>query len=466
MTDLLARIWFWSGILAVGFAWGVACVHYKVFPYALLVEAREAARAWRVVIEDRPATFVRYEDSPVPSPGSLGAGAAGAHRGNTEYILVGGGPVENLAVCPRFGCLAWIIDRQGRLMHSWQIDPQAVIDGMHGYAGKVTHNNLKAHDWHLSENGDLTVIFESDGAYPYGGSLARFDWDGNLLWTINNRAHHWMTIDASGIMYVPAQTTVRSPLRLGNSMVSLECPKGGLELDSIDLVGPDGAVIEKVDVVEILLTAGYVGLLEATTDPCDPLHLNFVEVVEPALAAPDDDLAPGDLIVSLRNLNSIMLLDGRDRRIKWMLAGRAVQQHSPRLTRAGDLVLFDNLGGSRRTGGSRIALTRVGSQRVETIFPTDQTDPDIGFYSSYGGHIELHPHDGRALISLTTPGRILEIDLGSGEVLWEYTKQFPSSGYPGAGDRPYVRVEAYGGYYVNQPSIIRNLRLQQQTRAH
>jgi len=452
----LTKVWFWLAILVVGFLWGIACVHFKIFPYSILQNAKQAAEAWSWVLEGQPTTFVGFEGTRSDPPGPRPLTTT-----TPEFILIGGGPKENLPACPDFGCLAWIMDRQGTIRHTWQIDPRVIIDGMSGYSGAVTPDNLKPHDWHLSAEGDLFVIFESIGTYPYGGSIAKFDWHGTLIWSTNNRAHHWMTVDQNGLMYMPALKTAATPFLLGNTKAELECDQGGVEIDTINVVNPSGEVVEEIDVLERLLAHGLVGLLKDTASDCDPLHLNFVQVVGPELARSVAELNAGDLLLSVRNINALMLLGAGKRDIKWLLVGHTARQHSPRPNLHGDILIFDNYGGPRAFGGSRLAKTRVGWRSVETVFPTPQSDPNIDFFSKQAGHIVRHRAANRVLVALTAPGRILEIDLDGGDVIWEYHKQFDSLGYPGAdrdnADQRFVRVEAYGAYYVWNAAILARL---------
>jgi len=452
----LTKIWFWLAILVAGFLWGIACLHFKIFPYSVLQSAKNAAEAWVWVLDAQPTTFVRFEGTRSAPPTARDAAAA-----NTEFILIGGGPRENLPACPEFGCLAWIVDRHGKIRHTWQIDPQVIIEGMTGYSGAITRDNLKPHDWYLSAQGDLFVIFESIGTYPYGGSIAKFDWHGKLIWSTNNRAHHWMTVDQNGMMYMPALKTAATPYSLGNTKAELECEQGGIEIDTISVVNPSGEVIEEIDVLEKLLAHGLVGLLRDTASDCDPLHLNFVQVIWPELAQNVPELDVGDLIVSVRNINAMVLLSAGRRDVKWLFAGHTARQHSPRPNAQGDILIFDNYGGPRAFGGSRLAKTRVGWQSAKTIFPTPQSDPNIDFFTPKAGHIVRHPTANRVLVALTSNGRILEIDLDGGKVIWQYHKQFDSLNYPGAeqdsAENPFVRVEAYGAYYVMDTAIMARL---------
>jgi len=53
-------------------------------------------------------------------------------------------------------------------------------------------------------------------------------------------------------------------------------------------------------------------------DACDPLHINFVDVLDDT--APGGDLAPGNLVISARNLSAVLVYDPRADRI-WRAAG-------------------------------------------------------------------------------------------------------------------------------------------------
>jgi hypothetical protein len=105
--------------------------------------------------------------------------------------------------------------------------------------------------------------------------------------------------------------------------------------------------------------------------------------------------------------------------MKWVSAGRAVLQHSPRYLGNNSMLLFDNLGGSRKIGGSRLLSINMTTNEARTLYPrTDKSSTH--FFSATAGYLSLHESKNRALVSLTRQGRTLEIDLHSGAILWEY----------------------------------------------
>jgi hypothetical protein len=62
----------------------------------------------------------------------------------------------------------------------------------------------------------------------------------------------------------------------------------------------------------------------------------------------------------------------------------------------------------------------LASHAVATLFPRTSTPPELNFFTEIAGHLELDAKRTRALASLTMQGRVVEIDLKSGDILWEY----------------------------------------------
>jgi len=104
---------------------------------------------------------------------------------------------------------------------------------------------------------------------------------------------------------------------------------------------------------------------------------------------------------------------------KWLAVGRTLRQHSPRLVEGG-VVVFDNLGGGIAPGGSRIVRLDLFTQGSETLFPVAANPLPGPFFTETAGHLDLHRDGRRALVAVARQGRIWEIDLSDGRLLWEY----------------------------------------------
>ena len=70
-------------------------------------------------------------------------------------------------------------------------------------------------------------------------------------------------------------------------------------------------------------------------------------------------LKVGDLLVSLRNVSSLVAIDAETKMARWAMAGSFRRQHDPDLLPNGHILVFDNLGGDPACGRSRI----LGSTR-------------------------------------------------------------------------------------------------------
>ena len=78
----------------------------------------------------------------------------------------------------------------------------------------------------------------------------------------------------------------------------------------------------------------------------DPTHLNNVEPLPRAMAAAFPQFAPGDLLVSLRNVNTIAVIDPHTKRLKWSMTGgscHAVSSGCIRLTNEDVIDLYDRV---------------------------------------------------------------------------------------------------------------------------
>jgi hypothetical protein len=369
-----------------------------------------------------------------------------------------GDPYALVSECPQFGCMAWIMNRQGDVLHSWEVDLGQLWADTPDHTGLKEHHDISVGGLHLYDNGDLIANFVSRRMFPFGIGLAKFDKHGNLLWKRENLSHHWFSVDHDGVIYTPAHRLLDSPVQLGNTREEIVCESSKIYDDVVLVVSPSGDTVAEISVIDLLIEQGSIGLL-LDVDGCDPIHLNYVEYVNADTAQVARGLKEGDLIISALQQNMIGVIDGTTKKLKWALVGKTARQHSPRLLADGSIIALDDRGGRRELGGSRIVRVEYGRDVVEEVFPRLDGDDGIDFYTENGGHIDPHPDGTRALVSLTRQGRVLEIDLQEARVLWELLNTHDPGPYAdriGADQGQVVRFEAAGAYYVGQPAFLRN----------
>lgn len=399
MHDALARLALLLGVLVLGSAYSFVAAERGWFPHPQYLAAREAAKAlWEARI--RPVPF----DRPA-RPGAPDRAGSRAHEpaGDDDVtLLVGYRPG---------GFAAWLVDRQGRELHRWDARFSEVFP-------RAPHLRWQARDeaiaWHgatVLANGDLVFNFQ-DANFPYGSGLVRLDATGRVVWALAENTHHDVTPDDRGHLWVPAMRVVEGTGNGNRHAWHYE--------DIILEVAPeDGRVLRRIVVRDAL--AAYPGLFGLTyadsldIDSEDPLHLNNVDPLPEALAARFPLFRAGDLLISLRNINTIAVLDRESGRAKWVMTGPFVRQHDPDWLPDGRLLVFDNRGGDPACGGSRLLAIDPVTQEIETRYDGCGGPP---FYTYARGMQQLLP-DGRLLVAETHAGRAFELS-ADGRLLWEY----------------------------------------------
>ncbi len=465
------RALFFLSIMLLVFLWGGLSVSFGFFPHSLFEEARIAWDALNEVAEEeiidsKPSKFEELvpeggENSPVATSFVKKSSA------DNDLILINGGYFQLMSECPTFGCLAWIIDRDGNVRHTWEIDPQAVWGDVERISGFNKAENIYPAGMHLYDNGDLLVIFQARNTFPYAVGIAKFDKNSSLLWEVESLSHHWLSVDDEGLIYAPSLNPVDSPMKIGNTSVRVACKSKKVYEDMINVYTPDGKLVKKISVTKALIESGYSGLVYEGNqskipeyDECDPTHLNDVKVLTKEMAPEYPGLNAGDLLVSMRNNNTIAVIDGKTNRVKKTVSGKSILQHSPIYAGNNKVVLFDNLGGDAEHGGSRILKIDLTTEKDETLFPQQTTPKDVDFITHNGGRVVLSSGQDRALVSLTRRGRILEVDLVNGKVLWEYLNSHSLDDYLGSKGLEKIgragRFTVSGAYYVTNATFIDN----------
>jgi hypothetical protein len=424
---LLPQVLLLFSLACACFLYGLAAGRYKVFPYRILRDARTAFIALAGAREPADqlglATYRRQVLAPTATQYAAEVG--------DEMFLVSGGAGYLQDHHPD-GCLAWLIDRRGDIKHIWKHDPSVwktleLVTRVPGLSGEAYPVGM-----HLFDDGGLLVTYHAANTFPFAVGLARFDVHSNLLWKKELFTHHWLTVTPDGRIFVPAVRIVDAPIPIGQTEACITSDGGKVYSDVILILDANGHELDEISMLDALFASGWSGLFtrpdsaahsaDLLTD--DPLHLNDIQLVSDRCAASQPWLSPGDWLVSFRNINTIGILDPVSRRFKWLSSGAVVGQHSPRCLDRGVLVL-DNLGGDRRLGGTQLVLIDFDRGLPTRVFPNaDVATPDL-CRTLNSGHLDVHRDGHHVLMTVTHQGTLWEIDLRTGEVLWEYIYVHP-----------------------------------------
>jgi hypothetical protein len=147
----------------------------------------------------------------------------------------------------------------------------------------------------------------------------------------------------------------------------------------------------------------------------DTLHLNDVEIF-PSHLQPGV-FTKGDVMISLRDINAVMVFNPDTLKIKYLSIGKVVRQHDPDFIDGDSISIFDNntVAPESQSPQSRIVVLSTMNEQVQVIYPGSDKQP---FFTAIMGKHQWLPN-GNMLITESVKGRAFEID-PEGELVWEY----------------------------------------------
>lgn len=123
----------------------------------------------------------------------------------------------------------------------------------------------------------------------------------------------------------------------------------------------------------------------------DPFHQNDVDVLPQAKAQLFPNFVPGDLLLSFRSLNLIVVIDPNTLKIKWHHFGDFSRQHDPDWGPNGEIIVYDN---RSHQMASRIISINPVTHKVTTLIDGEEW----GFYQFAQGNQHMSA-DGRILFT-------------------------------------------------------------------
>ncbi|MCP4001732.1 MAG: hypothetical protein GY727_12555 [Gammaproteobacteria bacterium] len=302
-----------------------------------------------------------------------------------------------------------LIDMNGELLNEWEVHPEKVWpQSPHkDYAGdaSIDLENYVHGTW-LLEGGDIVFNIEYLG-------MVRMDSCGNIVWKLPLRTHHSVFRNEDGNFWVSGLHWQEVALE---QYPHLRPPYVN---ESLVLVSPEGKVLRELFVLDALYQSDHIGLLAVGRTKYDVTHMNDVEELSSALADDFPMFEQGDLLVSLRNLNLIMVVDGKTEQIKWFFTHPLLRQHDPDFIAGGLISVYDNRDeyteNANVLGGSRILNIDPQTNEFVKVYPTSSDQP---FYSQAGGKHQ-YLNNGNLLLTEPTAGRIIEVT-PDGETVWSW----------------------------------------------
>jgi hypothetical protein len=307
-----------------------------------------------------------------------------------------------------------LIDRAGTTLHRWRIEKEALFQE---HSTRRSPSEAGVHGTALLPNGDVLANLEYVG-------LVRLDACGRVQWTLADANHHTIARTDDGTIWTPAVSDTRrthTPAH-PDGVPGLEKP---LWMDQLLHVGPDGKVLDRINLLDVLWENGLQRYVVKGMGPRvqrldeDPLHLNDIEPLPAAMADEYPLFEAGDLLLSLRYPDLVLVVDPDTRRVKWYESRYFTRQHDPDYLGDGWIGVFDNQRDDtdRGTllGGTRIVKVQPHTDSVAVPFPSPVSEPH--YTESQGKWQQLA--NGNMLIAETGAGRVVEVD-STGRTVWEW----------------------------------------------
>jgi hypothetical protein len=213
----------------------------------------------------------------------------------------------------------------------------------------------------------------------------------------------WVAPDESRILALGKRAVRRDDLR----------PDAPILADEIITLDERGEVVARAPILAAFERSRFRDLLHPLGEHADILHSNTIEVLAGPGTTASGPLAAGNLLVSLREIDTVAILDPAGREVLWARRGPFRRQHEPSLLPDGRLLLFDNLGGDG--GGSRVVAVDPAGGGVETLFAGF---PGRRFASAQAG-VARRLANGNLLVVSSEQGAAWELTPG-GEIAWEF----------------------------------------------
>ena len=313
-----------------------------------------------------------------------------------------------------------LVDMNGQTAHFWSVDP----DKRRGFI----------HRARLLENGMLMLLFGGVDRRNWG--VVEFDWDGNETWSFEpeHYPHHdfWPKDNGNVLLIcqdaVPETVTAKITDPERRSEIILE--------DYLIEVTREGRIVWRWNQHEHL-DINKCNKVPASRDwPAgkdnntitDWTHTNTIQALPENRWSDSGDtrFRPGNVLISMRQLDTICIVDRESHEIVWSYTGDyrggLSGQHEPHMIEkglkgAGNIIVFDNGASPQKD------LAHCGCSYVLEIDPSTKEavwayDKGDRFYSRFTANCQRLPN-GNTLILEALSRRLFEVTPEK-ELVWEH----------------------------------------------
>ena len=290
---------------------------------------------------------------------------------------------------------------------------------------------VDTHGAHVTPDGEVAFNYE------YCGTV-KLDQCGEVLWTIASNTHHSLVTSESGGYWILGRDIWPASERPGHIYpFSTPATDELIHEDTLLKVSESGEILDQFSIPLVMAENGMEAILTANGENfhldrvyrVELVHANKATELPAALADAFPLFEAGDIAISMRELNLVMVLDPETRTVKWHQTGPWLRQHDPEFRTDGRISIFNNNVYRMAYPNDQTDLTTPRITNIMAVDPeTGETEVVFGgrdgqeILSVIRGQHELLPNGGM-IITEFDAGRVIEVD-ANGNIVWEYVNEY------------------------------------------
>ncbi len=327
-----------------------------------------------------------------------------------------------------------LIMRDGTEVASWRAAFSQLLPERVGKPGAPqTDWNVDLHGSFIDPDGSVVLNFEYQGAVK----LTRCE---QRVWALTERNHHTVEPAVGGGYWIAGRRIVNeADAPEFHPLSNPQRESGHIEDDMILRVDENGQVTQRKSVFAVLKDNGFEAILTANGTGTDNsqalqdnevLHLNSIVELTPDLAPAFPEFRAGDLVLSIRDYNLVVVVDPSDWSVKWHSVGPWIRQHSAVFMPDGTIGVFNNNAYTYELIDNE--TSDLSAPRVSDILEVDPRSgesrvvygnrPGQELWSVVRGTVQPLAGGGM-MIGETHAGRAFQVD-ASGKTVWEYINRY------------------------------------------
>lgn len=329
-----------------------------------------------------------------------------------------------------------LIRRDGEIVASWPLLYSKI------FAAEERLKEGPNNDWNVDTHGALVM---PDGAVVFNfenAGMVKMDRCGKVVWKLNHPTHHSVEVAEGGGYWVGGMVKIK--IDDDNPYPPFNLP---VNINTILKVSDQGEIIKEISIPGLFYKNDIVPVLTATGGGFrirtqsraslhnlwghEIIHANKIEELTSDLADDFPQFDTGDLLLSLRGRNMLLIVDPDTEEIKWWKVGPWIRQHDPEFVAGGKISVFNNniYVNVFMPGGDQI---NKNTPRISNIIEIDPLSlkhrivygdkPGQQMLSVIRGKHEVLPYGG-LLITEFEGGRAFETN-PQGEIVWQYINRY------------------------------------------